>query len=161
MAPLNVSASVSTYLPVFGFLLVFAVMYGLLSKTQILGKNKFVHILTSFCIAIIFLASTTALEFARISAGWFAGFIISLLFIVLVISLVHGKIENVVGKGFGWFLIVVLIIIFIFSAVTVFSSAINTYFAEPKTFFLSPTMLGIVILIGITVFASWLMTKKD
>ncbi|MEM4703128.1 MAG: hypothetical protein QXP53_01450 [Candidatus Pacearchaeota archaeon] len=156
----DVSAGVSLFLPVFAFLLVFAVVYGLLAKTKILGENKFVHILVSFAIAIIFLASTSTVQFTKVATGWFAAFIISLLFIVLIIGLIHGKIDDVFGKGFAWFIVIVLILIFIFSGVYVFRDVINTYLAKPKSFILDPTIFGVVILVALTIFASWLMTRE-
>ena len=155
----DVSSGVSTFLPVFAFLLVFAVVYGLLSKSKALGDNKFVHLLVSFSIAIIFLASSSAVQYAKTTTGWFAAFIISLLFIVLIVGLIHGKVEDVLGKGFAWFIIVVLILMFVFSGIYVFKDFINTYLSKPKALFLDPTIFGVVILVGLTVFASWLMTK--
>lgn len=152
---------VSTFIPVFGFLLVFVVVYALLGKTKILGENKFVHILTSFAVSIIFLVSANAIEYVKIVTPWFAAFIVSLLFIVLIVGLIKGNVEEFFKtKGFAWFVIMVLIIIFIFSAIYVFADLINKYMAGPKAFLLQPTVLGIIILIAITVVASWLLTKK-
>jgi hypothetical protein len=155
----DVSSGVSTFLPVFAFLLIFAVVYGLLSKSKALGDNKFVHLLTSFSVAVIFLASSSAVQYTKSTTGFFAAFIISLLFIVLIVGLIHGKVEEVLGKGFAWFVIITLILIFVFSAIFVFKDLINTLLAKPKSLFLDPTIFGIVILVGLTVFASWLMTK--
>ncbi|MEM4641272.1 MAG: hypothetical protein QXW65_02020 [Candidatus Pacearchaeota archaeon] len=159
MAIMDISAGVSLFLPVFAFLLVFAVTYGLLSKTKVIGDKKFVHVLVSFCIAIIFLASTSAIQYAKVTAAWFAAFIISLLFIVLIVGIMPGKMEDVLTKGFTWFIVIVLIIIFVFSGAYVFRDAINTYLSRPKSIVLDPTIFGIVVLVAVTVFASWLMTR--
>lgn len=156
---IDVSAGVTLFLPVFAFLLVFAVTYGLLSKTKIIGEKKFVHILVSFSVAIIFLASTSAVQYAKVTTGWFAAFIISLLFITLIVGIMPGKMEEVLTKGFTWFIVVVLIIIFVFSGVYVFKDIINTYLSKPKSIILDPTIFGVVILVALTVFASWLMTR--
>ena len=159
VAAMDISSGINLFLPVFAFILIFAVMYGLLSKTKVLGENKFVHILVSFAIAIIFLASTSAIQFAKVSSGWFAAFILSILFIVLIVGLIHKNIEEVLGKGFAWFLIIIIIVVFIFSAATVFKDFINTYLTKPKSALLDPTIFGVIILLALTVFASWLMTK--
>ncbi|MCL6500487.1 MAG: hypothetical protein K6T16_00435 [Candidatus Pacearchaeota archaeon] len=154
-------SGISTFIPVFGFLLVFVVVYALLGKTKVLGENKFVHILVSFAISIIFLVSANAIEYVRVVTPWFATFIVSLLFIVLVVGLIKGNVEEFFkGKGFAWLIIIALIIIFLFSAVYVFADLINKYLGAPKEFFLQPTILGVIVLVGITILASWLLTKK-
>ncbi|MCX8194443.1 MAG: hypothetical protein N3G19_03770, partial [Candidatus Pacearchaeota archaeon] len=85
-----------------------------LGKTKVLGENKFVHILTSYAIAIIFLASTSASEYLRIAIPWFATFVVSLLCIALVVGLIKGNVEDFFkGKGFAWFIVIVLIILFL------------------------------------------------
>jgi len=159
MAIIDVSSSIATFLPVFAFLLVFAVVYGLLSKTKILGENRFVHILISFSLAVIFLASSSALQFTKVSSAWFAAFIISILFIVLIVGLARKNLEDILTPGFTWFIVIALILIFIFSGIFVFKDAINTYLAQPKNFILDPTILGVVVLVGLTVFISWLLAR--
>jgi hypothetical protein len=156
---LNVATNINAFMPVFSFLLVFAVVYGLLSKTEILGKNRMIHLLVSFVVAIIFLASTATVQYTKVATSWFAAFMITLLFIILLVGLVHGKVEEVLNKNFAWFIVVVLLVVFIFSAIHIFQGQIGTYFSKETSFFLSPTVIGIVILIGITVFISWLITR--
>ena len=151
---------IATFIPVFGFLLVFVVIYALLGKTRVLGENKFVHILVSFAISIVFLVSANAIEYVRIVTPWFAAFIVSLLFIILIVGLMKENVEDFFkGKGFAWFVIIVLIVIFVFSAIYVFADLINKYMAGPKAFLLQPTVLGVIILVAITVLASWLLSK--
>lgn len=154
-------SGLSTFVPVFGFLLVFTVVYALLSKTELLGKNRFVHILVSFGIAIIFLVSANAIEYVKVVTPWFAAFIISLLFIGLVVGLMgKDSMEKIFKPGFAWFIVIVLILIFLVSAAYVFADVINKYMGEPKAFLLQPQILGVVVLIGLTVFAAWLLTRK-
>lgn len=148
---------IGTFVPVFAFLLVFVVVYALLSKTKLLGENKFVHIFTSFVVAIIFLVSANAIEYVKIVTPWVAAFIVSLLFIGLVIGLMGKEpLEKVFTPSFAWFLVIVLIIIFIVSAIHIFAPALT----GPKAVTLSPQIIGILILIGITVFAAWLLAKS-
>lgn len=153
-------SGIATFVPVFGFLLVFVVTYALLGKTKLLGENRFVHILTSFAIAIIFLVSANAIEYVRVVTPWFAAFIISLLFIALVVGLT-GNLEKMLKPGFTWFIVIVLMLIFVISAIYVFADVINKYMGEPKTFLLQPQILGVVVLVGLTVFAAWLLTRKS
>lgn len=154
-------SGIATFVPIFGFLLVFAVVYALLGKTKVLGENKFVHIFVSFAIAIVFLVSANAIEYVKVVTPWFAAFIISLLFIALVVGLIKGNVEEFFkGKGFAWFVVIVLIAIFVFSAIYVFADAINKYMGQPKSLLLQPQILGVLVLVGLTVFVSWLLTKK-
>ncbi|MCX8193796.1 MAG: hypothetical protein N3G19_00300 [Candidatus Pacearchaeota archaeon] len=154
-------SGISAFVPIFGFLLVFAVVYALLGKTKVLGENKFVHIFVSFAVAIVFLVSANAIEYVRVVTPWFAAFIVSLLFIALVVGLIKGNVEEFFkGKGFAWFVIIVLIAIFVFSAIYVFADVINKYLGQPKTILLQPQIVGVLVLIGLTIFISWLLTKK-
>lgn len=154
-------SGLGTFMPVFGFVLVFTVVYALLGKTKVLGDSKFVHIFVSFCISIIFLISTNAVEYVKVTTPFFAAFIISLLFIMLLVGMFKGDLgEFFKGKGFAIFLIVILIIIFVFSAIFVFAPVINQYMSGPKGFFLQPQILGVIILIAVTAFTAWLLSKK-
>jgi hypothetical protein len=155
-------SGLGTFMPVFGFILVFTVVYAILGKTKVLGEQKFVHIFVSFCIAIVFLISANAVEYVKVTTPIFAAFIISILFIMLVVGMFKGKMDDFFhGKGFAIFLIVILIIVFVFSAIFVFAPIINTYMAGPKNFLLQPQILGVLILIGVTAFTAWLLSKKS
>ncbi len=151
---------ISSFIPVFGFLLIFVVTYALLGKTQALGENKFVHIFVSFAISIIFLVSANAVNYVKIIAPWFAAFIVSLLFIVLLVGLIKKDIDTFFNPRFAWVLVAALIIVFIVSAIFVFGDLLSKYFAGPKTFLMQPQIIGIIVLLGITVFAAWLLTRK-
>jgi hypothetical protein len=155
-------SGLGTFMPVFAFLLVFVVVYALLSKTKLLGENKFVHILVSFCLGIVFIISANAIEYVKVTTPFFVAFVISLLFIMLIVGLFKGgKMDEFFkGNGFGWFLIIVLIVIFCFSALFIFAPLINQYMAGPKKFLLQPQILGVIILGALTVFAAWLLSKK-
>lgn len=147
----------ATFVPVFGFLLVFVVAYALLSKTKLLGENKFVHIFTSFVIAILFLVSTTAVKYVATITPWFVGFLVSLVFIGLIVGLMGKEtVEKVFSPSFAWFIIVVLIIVFIICAAYVFKDIL----IGSSGISLSPQIVGVIVLIGLTIFASWLISKK-
>jgi len=153
-------SGLSTFIPVFGFLLVFTVTYALLGKTKALGENKFVHLLVSFAVSIIFLVSANAVEYVKVVTPWFAAFVISLLLIILVVGLIKGNIEDFFKPGFGWFIVIVLILIFLFSAISLFGTTLTKYLAGPKTFLLQPQVLGVVILLVIAAIVSWLLVRE-
>lgn len=152
----------STFIPVFSFLLVFVVTYALLGTTKILGDHKFVHILVSFCVAILFLVSANAIKYVATITPWVVGFIISLMLIGLVVGLM-GKdtLEKVFKPGFAWLIVVVLVVIFIVSASFIFSDLISKYLGGQVLGESTATIIGVVVLIGITIFASWLLTRKQ
>ena len=152
-------SGIATFIPIFGFLLVFTVTYALLSKTRALGENKFVSILISFVVAIIFLVSANAIEYVRIVTPWFATFIVSLLFIALAVGLIKGDIEDFFKPAFGWFIVIALILLFVVSAIFIFADTLSRYFAPVGEFLIQPQILGIVVLLVIAVFASWILTK--
>jgi len=157
-------SGLGTFIPVFGFLLVFVVTYALLGKTKILGENKFIHILISFAISIIFLVSANAINYVKTVVPWFAVFIVSLLLIALIVGLMGGEktIESIFKPGFAWFIVIVLIIVFLLSAAHVFSDALTKYLGQsPKQFLLKPNVLGAIILGAITLFSAWLLTRKQ
>jgi hypothetical protein len=162
MVALDLSV-LSTFIPVFGFLLVFVVTYALLGKTKLLGDHKFVHILVSFCVAILFLISTNAIKYVATITPWFAALVVSLLLIGLIVGLMGEKpLEAVFKPGFAWFIVIVLIVIFLASGAFVFSDIITRYIEQGQLLGESTaTVIGVVVLLGITVFASWLLTKKQ
>ena len=153
----------STFIPVFSFLLVFVVTYALLGTTKLLGENKFVHILVSFCVAILFLVSANAIKYVSTITPWAVAFAVSLLLIGLVVGLMGGKdtLEKVFKPGFAWLIVVVLIVIFIASASFIFSDLISKYLGGQVLGESTYTIIGVVVLVGITIFASWLLTRKS
>lgn len=153
-------SGLSTLIPIFGFLFIFTVIYALLAKTKILGENKFIHIFVSFCVAIIFVVSANAIEYVRVITPWFATFLVSLLFILIIVGLIRGKIEDFFKPWFVWVILVILIAIFVGSAVYVFADVINTYFSTQKQFFLQPQIFGAVILIILAIITSWIITRS-
>lgn len=158
MVELDLSG-IATIIPVFGFLLIFTVCYALLSKTKALGENKFVSLLVSFCIGIIFLVSANAVKYVKTVTPWFATFVVSLLFIALIVGVIKGDIEKFFTPKFGWFLVVVLIMIFVISAIFIFADTLNKYFVPIKQIAAQPQIFGVIILVAIAVFASWLLTR--
>lgn len=154
-------SGLGTFMPIFAFILVFTVVYALLTKTKVLGEQKFVHIFVSFCIAIVFIISANAIEYVKITTPFFAAFVVSLLFIMLVVGLFKGNLEDFFkGRGFAIFIIIILILIFVFSALFIFAPLINQYMSGPKKFLLQPQILGVLILVGVTAFTAWLLSKK-
>lgn len=155
MVAIDISG-VAGFMPIWGFLLVFVVIYALLGKTKVLGENKFVHLLVSFGVAIIFLISAQATEYVKTITPWVAMFIISLVFIVLLVGVIlTGKsFEEFFKPGMGWIIAIALLAIFVFSAIKIFGPSMPQIALQPQ-------LIGVGLLVVIALFASWLLTKKD
>ena len=146
----------SYFMPIFGFLFVFVIVYALLAKTKILGDNKFINVLISFIISIIFSLMLPAQEYVEIVTPWFAILAISLFFILILIVLSQSKIESIMKPGFVWVFIIILILVFLFSAVKVFA------FWNPIFEFIDTRgrVFGGILLLVIAGFVAWVITKK-
>ena len=159
-------------MPLFAFLLVFLVTYALLAKTKILGGSNFFHLFLSFVIAIVFVVAPSAQQFALVSTPWIAVFLVSIFFIVMILSFVRGNVEDLVKSPLiALVLVGIVLIIFVISAINVFGPIIAPYLpggsevaltsqqAYTKHFFLSPAVIGGVILLIIAALASWILAK--
>lgn len=149
-------SGLSYFMPIFGFLFVFAIVMALLIKTKILGDNKFINVLISFIVAIIFSTMTSAQKYVQAVTPWFVVLIVALFFILLLIGLSQRKIEEIMKPGFVWVFIVALILIFLIAAIKVFS------FWQPIKEFITneAKIVGGVLLLIIAALAAWVMTKK-
>lgn len=157
MVEIDISG-ITTFMPIFGFLLVFTVVYALLSKTKALGDNKFVSLIVSFAVAIIFLVSSTAIEMVKNITPWIAVFAVMLVFVVLLVGVIlkGDALEKVFTPAFGWFIVIVVMLFFVISGVMVF----NRLYAIPS-WTMQPQIVGAAILLVITIIASWLLTMKQ
>lgn len=148
-------SGIGAFVPVLGFLLVFAVVYALLAKTKVLGDNKFISLLVSLCVAIIFLVSSTVIEVVKNITPWVAVFAVMLVFAVVLIGVVlsNKAMEDVFTTAFGWFILLMVIGFFVVSGAMVFSKI----YGMPE-WTSQPQVLGGVILGVVAIFAAWLMT---
>lgn len=161
------------FMPIFAFLLVFVIVYAFLAKTKLLGKSTFIHLFVSFIAAIIFVVTPTAVEFTTVALSWLAVFIVSLVFILLILAFTGGKLEDIVkSPALAKVVIVVLIVIFLAAAIQVFGPAIRPYLpGQPETggagtllqakhLILHPAVLGALLLLAIAAIVSYVLTKK-
>lgn len=68
--------------PLFIFLIVFAIIYGLLSGTRLLGSSKSIHAIIAFVIAIMSILFAKITQVISIMIPWF---IILIIFVILVV----------------------------------------------------------------------------
>lgn len=168
-----VETNLAYFMPLFSFLLVFILTFALLAKTKMLGENAFIHTFVSFIVAIIFFISPTAQQFTKLSMPWVAVFLVCIVFILMTLAFVGGKIENVVKTPIvGKAAIIVLLIIFLVSAIQVFGPAMSPYLPSGneagastdllyiKHILYSPSVIGAVLLLAVAAVVSWVLTKK-
>ncbi len=162
------------FLPIFAFLIVFALMFAVLAKTQFLGENKFFQLMFAFIIATIFVTASSARQVVLNVIPWFAVLIIAMLLLLTMINFMNKGDMITKTAGFGWLFIILLIIIFFVSGVKVFSSTLGPYLpgalqtetsnADPTllNFFdwlYSPRVAGFFLIAIVAAIVSWVLVK--
>ena len=149
----------SYYMSIFGFVLVFVVMYAILIKTKILGENAFTNAFVSFVFAVIFVSFSPGIDYVSTIVPWFVVLLLCLFFVMILVGLSQKKLDDFMKPWIAWVFIAVLIVVFIASAVVVF----NPFFSSHpfvQDFVLSEKFLGAALLLIIAALASWLIAKK-
>jgi len=152
------------FMPIFGFLFVFIIIYALLAKSKILGENWGINIFISFVIAIIFATVSSVRQYVQTVTPWFAVLVIAVFFILLIVSFTQKEWDKFM-KPWTWVAVIILIIIFLLSAIKVFGSAVTQYLpgyppnSKLKTFLFSDQFLGAFLLLVIAAVVSWVLVK--
>lgn len=151
------------FMPIFGFLFVFVIIYALLAKIKILGESKAVNIFISLVIAIIFATVSSVRQYVQTVTPWFAVLVIALFFILMLVGFTHST--DKFRTPLAWIFTLLLIIIFLISAIKVFGSAVTQYLpgyppdSKVKSFFFSDQFLGAFLLLVVAAVVSWVLTK--
>lgn len=145
------------FMPIFGFLFVFVIVYALLAKTKLLGDNKFINLLISFIVAIIFSIVSPVQKYVQTVTPWFVVLVIALFFILIIIGLSQQKLGEIMKPWFVWVFIVALILVFLISATKVFSPV----WWDVRDFITNEgRIVGGILLLIIAVAAAWVITRK-
>ena len=154
-------SGLSYFMPIFGFLFVFVIVYALLLKTKILGDNMWINLIISFIIAIIFSVVSSTQEYVQTITPWFAVLVIALFFILVIIGLSPHKLGEIMKPGFVWVFIILLILVFLVSAIKVFPSSFGNAWNSLVGFITNEARIaGAIILLIIAAIAAWVITKK-
>ncbi len=161
-------SGINFFMPVFSFLFVFILVYALLAKTKIIGDSKFVLLLISFIIAVVFMSFSSLELFVRTIIPWFIVLVVAV-FLILIIGMFSSK-DWVPKSGFAWIIIVVLLVIFLISAIYVFNpifhpdlgvaSGGSTSLLQQIKGYMGGGVVGSIILIVIAIIVAWVITKK-
>ena len=159
-------SALTYFAPIAAFLLVFLVSALVFLKVKILGENKWMALFVSLLIASLFVSFGSVRRYIEVVAPWFAVFLVSLFFI-LMLTMFSGKVPEGLHKGIGVIFVLGLLAAFIISGIAIFSDKIGfwlpgTLESTDNLFFewlFSPPVLGAGLLIILTVIVSWVLIK--
>ena len=167
--PLNISGLLF-FMPVFSFLFVAIIVYALLAKTKILGGSKWVNLLTSFILAVVFMSFSSAELYVRTILPWFVVLIV-VVFLILLIAMFSTKAwDKIMTPGFAWVVVIVLIIIFVVAAIRVFNPVLHpdlgvasgqgiSLMEQMRTWF-GGGIAGSILLLIIAAIVAWVITRN-
>jgi len=153
------------FLPVFSFLFIFVIMYAVLDKFELMGKNNSIKFIAALCIALLFLFSKGILEFVNFVTPWFVVLVIIALFVLSLFMFMGVKeesIRNAVSQPTVYWTVLVVVIILLIAAIgTVFSdffsseggSITDPTKASITQILVHPRVLGALFLLIIVSFA--------
>jgi|SRR3989344_777416 len=149
------------FAPLFVFLLVFVVMYALLAKLKLLGEQKYIHLLISFIIAIIFVAFTSTREIVIKATPWAAVLLVLVFFIMILVGFTQKKMDDVIGPWLGWVVIILLVLIFLIIFMKVLGYNILNFLGDFNNIVQDyPKIFGALAILVVAALASWVITRK-
>ncbi len=156
------------FAPIAAFLVVFAIVFAILSKTQLFGDKfpKIITLIISFLVATLFVSAAGVRRYAETVIPWLAVLVISLFFILLFLGFI-GKPTESMYKGVGVFVLIVAGVIFLVSGLFVFSASLGPYLPfsygyvgnDFTDWLFSGPVLGALLLIIVTLLVSWILVK--
>jgi len=118
-------------LPVFSFLLIFAVIFGLLQKTKVISDSSNGNAWIAVAISILFALAPGAMEFVAIIAPWFMVMLIVAFSFILIFLFLGVKLETIEAAtrreaSIRWTILIIGIIVIIVGLTSVFGPIFGT-----------------------------------
>jgi len=115
---ITVLQGLGVYTVILPFLLVIALVYGLLSKFKPFGESREINSIISVVLALLFTASIRASAFLQSFSVFFTGFLVILLMLMLVFTFIGVKSDTMADvfkepAGYGTILVIFLLIFFV------------------------------------------------
>jgi hypothetical protein len=136
MATLLDTSLLSLFMPVFIFLLVFVIIYALLSKTQIFGKEKVaaLNFMAAVCIAAVSVFAGSLTKVITTITPWIV-FIIIILFIIFGLytwlGVKNEEIWTTIGGNITIFIIILIVVLI--GLVTAFEKEISPFLGQSSS----------------------------
>lgn len=131
MATLLDAGLLNFLLPVISFLLIYAVIFGILQKSKFLSESTNINTWVAFAVSVLFALAPGAMEFVSVIAPWFVVLVIiafSFLLIFFFLGVKVETIEEITRKeaSVRWTIIIISIIIVIIGLTSVFGPIFGT-----------------------------------
>jgi hypothetical protein len=153
-------SAIGYFMPIFAFLLVFIIIYAVLSKSKVLGDNNAVMLFISFVLASFFVVEASLVEFVVFNSAWFGVFAVIIFFLMALIGFLPGdepfKFLKA-GNWASWVVIGLAIVFFIISSAYIFNWAVN--WGTLRSWF-NTEWFGMILLLIIAGIASFVITRK-
>jgi len=160
------------FMPVFSFLFVFLVVFGVLTKTKVLGGAAAANVIVSFIVAVIFMSFSSLELYVRSVLPW----LITLVIIVVIVLVIAGVTTKDLGwimkPGIGWVIVVIVVIVFFVAAIKVFNPVFHpdlvitegeeggvTIMEQFKDFFGTSKWAGSILLLIIAILVGWFIMR--
>jgi hypothetical protein len=171
MAQVDLS-TISFFLPLISFLLVFIFSYAVLKKVDLLGDNPWVQLFISFLISSIFVAAAGSVSYIQNVVPWVAVLLVSMALIMMFTGFVGGDMVKM-NKSIGTIFVGLLFVVFIVTALVVYSSYVIPYLPGNLGFYegsdtalnffdwlYSPRVAGAGLLLIVSALVSWVLVKS-
>jgi len=136
-------------------------LYFLLAKLKLLGEQKYIHLLISFIIAIIFVAFTSTREIVIKATPWAAVLLVLVFFIMILVGFTQKKMDDVIGPWLGWVVIILLVLIFLIIFMKVLGYNILNFLGDFNNIVQDyPKIFGALAILVVAALASWVITRK-
>lgn len=138
MASVLNTSLVDSFSPILLFLLVFAIVFGILTWSKLLGNNKAVHSIIALAIGLLVLTSSKSIVIIKTMIPWFVVIVILMFMIILsfkVFGVSDQSFTNAVTENgtLRWALIVVAILIFALAISSAYGQDSLTYTKDKGT----------------------------
>lgn len=160
MAGIDLSG-VSFILPIATFVLVFAVMYAVLKKTELLGDNEFTNAIVALVFGIIILSFSDVRSYLELVSPWFV-LLFVLMFFVLVLGgfMLTKDITKIARPEVAWVFIGLLALAFLIIGYGHFGLAHNSGFHVFKDWLFRSDVWGTIVLGVVALVVALVIARK-
>jgi len=154
----------SYFAPIFIFFLMLVVVWAILEKTELFGKNSMIHWVIAFCTALLVMVFPGASDVIQIITPWFAVlfiFLSLLIMIFLFMGVKGGTIADVFGKNsfIIWAVVLLCLGIFGFAMMQVYGDLVHDITSPDDgdnlnsqigQILFNPKVMGVILLLVIS-----------